>query len=87
MGTLTCGRGLCLCSNLIGVGEEGRRGRGGGREKQKMVGRLGEEVCVAVRRMCSVSGVLAKPVGPTNVSSTIPLTEVRVRKREREREM
>ena len=51
-----------------------------------MVGRLGEEVCVAVRRMCSVSGVLATPVVPTNVSSTIPLKEVRVRKREKERE-
>ena len=54
-----------------------------------MVGRLGEEVCVAVRRRCSESGVLATPVVPTNVSYTIPLEEVRVereRRRERKRE-
>ena len=48
-----------------------KMGEGGGEKEQKMVGRLGGEVCVAVRRMCSVSGVLATPVVPTNVSSTI----------------
>ena len=35
-----------------------------------MVGRLGEEVCVAVRRRCGVSGGLATPGVPTPMLST-----------------
>ena len=50
-----------------------------------MVGRLGEEVCVAVRRMCSVSGVLATPVVPTNVPSNIHLKVSGKCEREKER--